>query len=67
MRINSETCIDCGDCIVYCPVGAIFSSDNGGVIPADKPDEYTELIYEELELNIEIPDEFFSISHLKRR
>jgi len=37
------------------------------VTPADKPDEYTELIYEKLELNIEIKDSFFSISNLKRR
>ncbi len=36
------------------------------VIPADKPDEYTEVIYEELELEIEIADEFFSIARLKR-
>ena len=36
------------------------------VVPADKPDEYTELVYEELELNISLGDEFFSISNLKR-
>lgn len=29
MRINSDTCIDCGDCIPYCPVNAIYSNDNG--------------------------------------
>lgn len=37
------------------------------VVPADKPDEYTEFIYDSLELNIEISDRFFSISNLKRR
>jgi len=36
------------------------------VIPADKPDEYTELVYEDLELNIGLEDHFFSISSLKR-
>jgi len=36
------------------------------VVPSDKPEEYTELVYEELELNISLEDEFFSISNLKR-
>ncbi len=36
------------------------------VVPADKPDEYTELVYKELELNISLEDPFFSISSLKR-
>lgn len=37
------------------------------VIPADKPDEYTEFVYETLELDINIDDQFFSVSNLKRR
>ncbi|NOQ93211.1 MAG: outer membrane lipoprotein-sorting protein [Methylophaga sp.] len=37
------------------------------VIPADKPDEYTEFIYEQLELNVEISDRLFSLSSLKKR
>jgi len=37
------------------------------VIPADKPDEYTEFVYEKLELDINISDQFFSVSNLKRR
>lgn len=37
------------------------------VIPEDKPDEYTELIYETLELNIPVNDAMFSISSLRRR
>ncbi|MBN2061911.1 MAG: outer membrane lipoprotein-sorting protein [Deltaproteobacteria bacterium] len=37
------------------------------VLPADKPDEYTELNYKEMELDIEISDDFFSIGNLKRR
>lgn len=36
------------------------------VVPSDKPDEYTELVYEELDLDIDIKDDFFSISSLKR-
>jgi hypothetical protein len=36
------------------------------VVPADKPDEFTELIYEELDLGIPIEDDFFSIARLKR-
>ena len=37
------------------------------VVPADKPDEYTEFIYEQLELNILLSDAMFSKSSLKRR
>ena len=29
MRINQETCLDCWDCIPYCPVGAIESTGAG--------------------------------------
>ena len=37
------------------------------VVPADKPDEFTEFIYEQLELNIEVRDALFSKSSLKQR
>ena len=37
------------------------------VVPADKSDEYTEFIYEQLELNIPVNDSMFSKSSLKRR
>lgn len=37
------------------------------VVPEDKPDEYTEFIYEELELNIPVSDAMFSKQSLKRR
>jgi len=37
------------------------------VIPADKPEEFTEVVYESLELDIELNDDFFSIANLKRR
>lgn len=37
------------------------------VVPADKPDEYTEFIYEELSLNVELKDSLFSLSSLKKR
>ncbi len=36
------------------------------VVPADKPEEFTEFIYESLELDIEISDRFFSVTNLKR-
>ncbi|MDX8405569.1 MAG: outer membrane lipoprotein-sorting protein [Mariprofundus sp.] len=37
------------------------------VVPADKADEYTEFIYEQLELNIPLSDAMFSKASLKRR
>lgn len=37
------------------------------VVPADKPNEYTELVYEKLELGITLNDTLFSLASLKRR
>ncbi|MDH5326980.1 MAG: outer membrane lipoprotein-sorting protein [Gammaproteobacteria bacterium] len=37
------------------------------VVPADKPEEYTHLVYKKLELNIPLQDAFFSLSRLKRQ
>jgi len=37
------------------------------VVPADEPDEYTEFVYEQLELNIPVRDAMFTKSSLKRR
>lgn len=37
------------------------------ITPSDKPDEFTELVYETLELDVELKDSLFSISSLKRR
>ncbi|MDY6862363.1 MAG: outer membrane lipoprotein-sorting protein [Thermodesulfobacteriota bacterium] len=37
------------------------------VVPYDKPEEYTELAYETLELNIGLDDSFFSMARLKRK
>jgi outer membrane lipoprotein-sorting protein len=37
------------------------------VIPADKPSEYTEFVYESLEFNIEVSDKMFTLSTLKQR
>ena len=34
--------------------------------PADKPDEYTEFVYESLQLNIKLQDKLFSLINLKR-
>ena len=37
------------------------------VIPADKPTEYTEFIYESLEFNLEVDDKMFTLATLKQR
>ncbi len=37
------------------------------MIPEDKSDEFTELTYEKLEINIPVKDDLFSIARLKRR
>ncbi len=37
------------------------------VVPADKPGEYTELVYESLRFDLELPDSFFSLLELRRR
>jgi hypothetical protein len=37
------------------------------VVPSDKPNEYTELVYEKLELDIKLNNAFFSLASLKRR
>ncbi len=37
------------------------------VTPQDKPDEFTELVYEKIKFNIGLDDAFFSIARLKRR
>lgn len=37
------------------------------VVPSEKPNEYTEIVYQQLEFNIPISDNFFSLSRLKRR
>jgi len=36
------------------------------MVPADKPEEYTELIYERIEFDIELPDSLFSLMQLRR-
>jgi outer membrane lipoprotein-sorting protein len=37
------------------------------IVPVDKPEEYTEIIYEKLLFDIPIEDDFFSLQNLKRR
>lgn len=37
------------------------------VVPEDKPDEYTEMVYETMELEIDLNDSLFSIAALRRR
>jgi hypothetical protein len=36
------------------------------VIPADKPEEFTEIIYEELAFDVKLPDRTFTLQALKR-
>ena len=35
-------------------------------VPADEPDEFTEMTYDDLKLNVEVPDRIFSLQSLKR-
>ena len=35
------------------------------LVPADKPDEFTEIVYDEIEYDVEIPDETFTLQALK--
>jgi len=37
------------------------------VVPADKPDEYTQFVYEQLQFDIDVRDSLFSLSSLKKR
>jgi hypothetical protein len=37
------------------------------VVPADKPDEYTELVYEKISFGQSLPDAFFSLQEIRRR
>jgi hypothetical protein len=36
------------------------------VVPGDEPDEFTEMVYDQLELDVDIPDRLFSLQSLKR-
>lgn len=37
------------------------------MVPADKPGEFTRLVYEQLKFNIDISDSFFSLTQLRRQ
>ena len=37
------------------------------VVPVDKPEEYTEVIYDKLLFDVDLKDDFFSLQNLKRR
>lgn len=37
------------------------------VVPTDKPDEYTEIIYDKIKFDINLSDEFFSLIRLRRK
>ena len=36
------------------------------VVPADEPDEFTEMVYEDLELGVDVPDRVFTLQSLRR-
>ena len=35
------------------------------IMPTDKPDESTTVLYEDVEFDIELPDDFFSLRNLR--
>jgi outer membrane lipoprotein-sorting protein len=37
------------------------------MVPADKPDEFTEIVYEEIRFDVDLDDSFFSLGQLRRR
>lgn len=37
------------------------------IVPADKPEEFTELVYEKMEFDLKLPDAFFSIATIRKR
>ncbi len=47
LYINPDTCIDCGECLPLCPVGAIFVDDDGPSNPElyvnHTPEEYIQM------------------------
>ena len=50
----------------YGELGGRFLPRTMRMVPADKPDEYTEMIYEELELDVEVSDRVFTLQELRR-
>ena len=36
------------------------------VVPSDKPDEYTEMVYEEMEFDLDLPDDLFTLRNLQK-
>lgn len=37
------------------------------IVPADKPDEFTEVVYDEIDFDTDLSDSFFSLGKLRRR
>lgn len=50
----------------YGDLGGRFLPRTMRMVPADKPDEYTEMVYEELELDVEVSDRLFTLQELRR-
>jgi outer membrane lipoprotein-sorting protein len=36
------------------------------IVPTDKPDEYTEMVYEEIEFDLDLPDDLFTLRTLQK-
>jgi len=37
------------------------------MVPADKPDEFTGIVYKEIRFEVDLADDFFSLGQLRRR
>ena len=47
-------------------VGGRLAPSRMLLVPEDKPDEYTEVVYDSLELDVSVPDSMFSLQELKK-
>jgi hypothetical protein len=50
----------------YREMGGRLVPSRSRMVPQDKPEEYTEMIYHELRFDISIPQGTFSLSSLRR-
>ncbi len=49
----------------YKEIGGRMIAGRMKLVPADEPDEFTEVIYDEIEFGVEIPDSYFTLQALK--
>ena len=50
----------------YGDLAGRFLPKKSRMVPADKPNEYTEMVYEELEIDVEVSDRVFTLQELRR-